>query len=71
MALVISVNYAAAESEDPEYNFTVLTGNELINNPLASQILQNIELAKQRLAELQEKNKDRLKNIKGIWMNKG
>ena len=57
ISLAISVNYAAAESEGTEYNFTVLTGDELINNPLASQILQNIELAKQRLAEQQEKQR--------------
>jgi len=57
ISLTISVNYAIAESEDPEYDFTVLTGDELINSPLASQILQNIELAKQRMAELQEKQR--------------
>ena len=57
ISLAISVNYAAAESEGTEYNFTVLTGDDLINNPLASQILQNIELAKQRLAEQQEKQR--------------
>ncbi len=56
ISLAISVNYATAES-DPEYDFTVLTGDELINNPLASQILQNIELAKQRIAEQLEKQK--------------
>ena len=53
----ISDSYAAAESEDPEYDFMLLTGDDLINNPLASQILQNIELAKQRLAEQQEKQR--------------
>ena len=57
ISLTISVNYATAESDDPEYDFTVLTGDELINSPLASQILQNIELAKQRMAELQEKQR--------------
>ncbi len=57
ISLAISVNYAAAESEGTEYDFTVLTGDELINNPLASQILQNIELAKQRIAEQLEKQK--------------
>jgi len=57
ISLAISVNYATAESENPEYDFTVLTGDELINNPLASQILQNIELAKQRIAEQLEKQK--------------
>ena len=57
ISLAISVNYATAESENPEYDFTVLTGDELINSPLASQILQNIELAKQRMAELQEKQR--------------
>ena len=46
-----------AESGGTEYDFTVLTGDELINSPLASQILQNIELAKQRMAELQEKQR--------------
>ena len=57
ISLTISVNYATAESEGTEYDFTVLTGDELINSPLASQILQNIELAKQRMAELQEKQR--------------
>jgi len=57
ISLTISVNYAAAESEDPEYNFTVLTGDDLINNPLTTQILQKIELAKQWLAEQVEKQR--------------
>jgi len=64
ISLAISVNYATAESEGTEYDFTVLAGDELINHPLASQILQNIELAKQRIAEQLEKQN--LKTLKMI-----
>jgi len=52
-----SNNFAAAESEETTYDFTAITGEELKNNPLAIQILQNIELSKQRLAVQQEKQR--------------
>lgn len=37
---------------DQDYQWSVLTGNDLLNDPTAIKILQNIEISKQRIAEL-------------------
>ena len=48
---------AEANSENilaNEYDWTVLAGEELLNDPMAIQILKNIEISKQRIAELED-----------------
>lgn len=57
LILPLSVSDIFAEGEIANYDFRVVVGDELINNPLAAQILKNIELAKQRLAEQQERQR--------------
>jgi len=57
LILPFSVSNIFAEEELVNYDFRVIVGDELINNPLAAQILKNIELAKQRLAEQQERQR--------------
>jgi len=52
-----TISDSLAEEEIANYDFRVIAGDELINNPLAAQILKNIELAKQRLAEQQERQR--------------
>ena len=37
-----------------EYEWTVLAGNDLLNDPMAAQILKNIEISKQRIAQLKD-----------------
>lgn len=51
---LFSVPPAFAEFDVENYNFTAAVGEEIKKNPTALQILQNIEIAKQRLAELQK-----------------
>ncbi len=57
LVLPFTVSDIFAEEEIANYDFRVLVGDDLINNPLAAQILKNIELAKQRLAEQQERQR--------------
>jgi hypothetical protein len=47
-------------------DFTVVAGEELKKNPTAIQILQNIELAKKRLAEMQNVEKQKTEREKFI-----
>ena len=47
----IESNNAFAESS----NFTAITGDQLKNNPIAQQMLDRIEIMKQRIAEMQDK----------------
>jgi hypothetical protein len=49
----------AEESSDSKksYNFTTIAGDEIKNNPLAQKILKNIEIAKQRMEQMQQKQK--------------
>jgi len=57
LILPFSVSNIFAEEEITNYDFRVISGDELLNNPLAAQILKNIELAKQRVAEQQERQR--------------
>ena len=57
LILPFSVSNVFAEEELANYDFRVIAGDELVNNPLAAQILKNIELAKQRLTEQQERQR--------------
>lgn len=46
----------ATESDDistEDFEWTTLVGDDLKNNPLVEKILKNIEISKQRIAELQ------------------
>lgn len=47
--------FAQSESGNADSDFTIITGEQLKENPTAIQILKNIEIAKQRLAEMQDK----------------
>ena len=47
----------ATESDDistEDFEWTTLVGDDLKNNPLVEKILKNIEISKQRIAELQQ-----------------
>jgi len=57
LILPFSVSNSFAEEEIANYDFRVVSGDEIMNNPLAVQILKNIEIAKQRLAEQQERQR--------------
>jgi hypothetical protein len=59
MIIVFSPMTAFAQTEKTNSDFTVVTGEELKKNPTAIQILQNIELAKKRLAEMQNTEKQK------------
>ena len=54
--------YAAGETTsntDPDsYKFTTLAGDELKNNPMALKILKNIEISKQRIAAMVQKQQE-------------
>ncbi len=43
----------ATEDEIP-YEFTVIEGKDILNDPMAKRILENIEIAKKKLAEMQD-----------------
>jgi len=48
--------WAEESSESKKsYNFTTIAGDEIKNNPLAQKILKNIEIAKQRMEQMQQK----------------
>jgi hypothetical protein len=47
--------FAQNESGNIDSDFTMIAGDQLKENPMAIQILKNIEIAKQRLAEMQDK----------------
>ncbi|MEM3143621.1 MAG: hypothetical protein QXW91_03230, partial [Candidatus Nitrosotenuis sp.] len=47
--------FAQSESANIDSDFTIVVGDQLKENPMAIQILKNIEIAKQRLAEMQDK----------------
>ena len=38
------------------YNFTTITGDDIKNSPLAQKILKNIEIAKQRMEQIDRKS---------------
>ena len=49
----------AQESDDVKnsYNFTTIAGDEIKNNPMAQKILKNIEIAKLKMEQMQQKQK--------------
>ena len=51
--MVISVNYSFAQSETSEQ---VTLSGDLVNNPVAQDILKKIEQTKKWIKELEEKN---------------
>jgi len=55
-----------AKVTEPNSDFTVVAGEELKKNPTAIQILQNIEIAKKRLAEMQNAEKQKTEQEKFI-----
>src|SRR3989304_6878615 len=59
--------WAEESSESKKsYNFTTIAGDEIKNNPLAQKILKNIEIAKQRVEQMQQKQKQFLEQQKFI-----
>lgn len=58
----------AQESQETKIDskFTIVTGEELKKNPAAVQILKNIEIAKQRIAEMQNAERQKTEHEKFI-----
>ncbi|MGI0083192.1 MAG: hypothetical protein ACREAG_07820 [Nitrosopumilaceae archaeon] len=54
------------EEAKTDYEFTIVTGKELKKNPMAIKIIQNIEIAKKRLAEMQDAQKQKTEQQKFI-----
>ena len=46
--------YNGTDYEQDSYELNVLAGEDFLNDPLAAKILQNIEISKQRIAQLQD-----------------
>lgn len=63
--ILLSVQPAFAQSATGS-NFTVVTGDQIKKNPTAIQILKNIEIAKQRLAEMQNAQKQMTEHEKFV-----
>jgi len=61
--ILISFSIEAFAQSDKEtrtdLEFTVVTGEELKKNPMAIKILENIEIAKKRFAEMQDLQKQK------------
>jgi len=55
IASIVLLTFSPTQSfaQQTDANFTVVAGDDLKKNPTAIQILKNIEIAKQRLAEMQ------------------
>ena len=67
--LVQSPFYASAETttqNTQSYESTTVTGDDLKNNPIAQKILKNIEISKQRIAELQKRQNEKTEQQKFI-----
>lgn len=54
------------EENKNDSEFTIVTGEELKKNPMAIKILENIEIAKKRLAEMQDVQKQKTEQQKLI-----
>jgi len=50
-------NFAAAQTDDSQFEFTSITGDEIKTSSVAQQMLERIELSKKILAELREGKK--------------
>ena len=60
-------NFAAAQTADPQFEFTTITGNEIKTSSVAQQMLERIELSKKILADLREgKNLEKTEEQKFI-----
>ena len=60
-------NFAAAQTNDPQFEFTTITGNEIKTSSVAQQMLERIELSKKILADLREgKNLEKTEEQKFI-----
>jgi len=68
--ILISFSIEAFAQSDKEtrtdLEFTVVTGEELKKNPMAIKILENIEIAKKRFAEMQDLQKQKTEREKFI-----
>ncbi|HXV38120.1 MAG TPA: hypothetical protein VD699_00900 [Nitrosopumilaceae archaeon] len=69
--VMISFYYIPAFAQQNEETrtdseFTIVTGEELKKNPMAMKILENIEIAKKRFAEMQDAQKKKTANEKFI-----
>jgi len=69
--VMISFYYIPAFAQQNEETkndseFTIVTGEELKKNPMAIKILENIEIAKKRFAEMQDVQKKKTENEKFI-----
>ena len=62
----------AQESDESKksYDFTTIAGNEIKNNSMAQKILKNIEIAKQRMEQMQQKQKQLTEQQKIIEENR-
>ncbi len=45
--------YNGTDYDQDSYEWNVLAGEDLLNDPLAAKILENIEISKQRIAQLE------------------
>ena len=67
--ILFSSNPAFAQQNEENKNnseFTIVTGEELKKNPMAIKILENIEIAKKRMAEMQNIQKQKTEQQKLI-----
>ncbi len=54
LSLPVEANSTDENIEFYEYEWTVLAGEELLNDPMTAKILKNIEISKQRIAQLED-----------------
>ena len=54
LSLPVEANSTDENLELDEYEWTVLAGEELLNDPMTAKILKNIEISKQRIAQLED-----------------
>ena len=47
-------SFVAAQTDDPQFEFTTITGDEINASSVAQQMLERIELSKKILADLRE-----------------
>jgi len=58
--------YNGTDYEQDSYEWNVLAGEDLLNDPLAAKILQNIEISKQRIAQLEDPQIHKTENEKFV-----
>ena len=62
--------WAEVDENKKSYNFTSISGDEIKNNPMAQKILKNIEIAKQRMEQMNQKQKQLTEQQKIIEENR-